>query len=177
LIGLLIVIFIKIYAIIGVEKGGLTVTVLDIRKAGDKVLKEQAAPVAKIDRRIKKLLDDMAQTMYEANGVGLAAPQVGASLRVIVVDAGEGLVELVNPVVVAGEGCENGTEGCLSVPGVYGQVERYTKVTVEGLNREGRKVSVSGTGLFARALQHEIDHLDGVLFIEKATTLYKGQKE
>ncbi|HWQ60702.1 MAG TPA: peptide deformylase, partial [Negativicutes bacterium] len=104
---------------------------LDIRKAGDKVLKEQAAPVAKIDRRIKKLLEDMAQTMYAANGVGLAAPQVGASIRVIVVDAGEGLLELVNPVVIAGEGCEVGNEGCLSIPGVYGEVERCAKVTVE----------------------------------------------
>ncbi len=149
---------------------------LDIRKAGDKVLKEQAAPVTKIDRRIKKLLGDMAQTMYEANGVGLAAPQVGVSLRVIVIDAGEGLNELVNPVIDAAEGCEVGTEGCLSIPGVFGEVERCAAVTVEGLNREGRKVRVSGSGFFARALQHEIDHLDGVLFIEKATTLYKGQK-
>lgn len=162
---------------LGLKKGEYCLTILDIRKAGDKVLKEQAAPVAKIDRRIKKLLDDMAQTMYEASGVGLAAPQVGASLRVVVIDAGEGLLELVNPVVVAGEGCEAGTEGCLSIPGVYGEVERYAKVTVEGLNREGRKVTVNGTGLLARALQHEIDHLDGVLFIEKATTMYKGQNE
>jgi peptide deformylase len=149
---------------------------LDIRKAGDKVLKEQAAPATKIDRRIKKLLSDMAQTMYEANGVGLAAPQVGVSLRVIVVDAGEGLIELVNPVIVAAEGCEVGTEGCLSIPGVFGEVERCAAVTVEGLNREGRKVRVSGSGFLARALQHEIDHLDGVLFIERATALYKGQK-
>ncbi len=149
---------------------------LEIRKAGDKVLKEQAAPVAKIDRRIKKLLSDMAQTMYDANGVGLAAPQVGVALRAIVVDAGEGLLELVNPAIVAAEGCETGTEGCLSIPGVFGEVERCAAVTVEGLNREGRKVRVSGTGFLARALQHEIDHLDGVLFIERATTLYKGQK-
>lgn len=150
---------------------------LDIRKAGDKVLKEQAAPVAKIDRRIKKLLEDMAQTMYAANGVGLAAPQVGASIRVIVVDAGEGLLELVNPVVVAGEGCEVGNEGCLSIPGVYGEVERCAKVTVEGLNREGKKVVLEGEGFLARVLQHEIDHLNGVLFIERATSLYKGQQE
>lgn len=149
-------------------------SVLDIRKAGDKVLKEQAAPVAKIDRRTKKLLDDMAHTMYDAEGVGLAAPQVGVSLRAIVIDAGEGLIELVNPVIVAQEGCELGSEGCLSVPGVYGEVERYAAVTVEGYNRAGKKVSISGTGLLARALQHEIDHLDGVLFIDRAKTLYKG---
>lgn len=151
--------------------------VLDIRKAGDKVLKEQAAPVTKIDRRIRKLLDDMAQTMYAANGVGLAAPQVGASLRMIVVDAGEGLLELVNPVVVEGEGCELGNEGCLSIPGVYGEVERCAKIRVEGVTRAGRKVSLEGEGFLARVLQHEIDHLDGVLFIERASSLYKGQKE
>ncbi len=151
--------------------------VLDIRKAGDKVLKEQAAPVAKIDRRIKKLLDDMAQTMYAANGVGLAAPQVGASLRMIVLDAGEGLIELVNPVVVAGEGCEVGNEGCLSIPGVFGEVERCAKVKVEGITREGKRVLLEGEGFLARVLQHEIDHLNGVLFIERATSLYKGQQE
>ncbi len=151
--------------------------VLDIRMAGDKVLKEQAAPVTKVDRRIKKLLDDMAQTMYAANGVGLAAPQVGASLRLIVVDAGEGLLELINPVVVSAEGCEVGNEGCLSIPGVYGEVERCAKVQVEGVTREGRKVALEGEGFLARVLQHEIDHLDGVLFIERATSLYKGQKE
>ena len=152
-------------------------TVLLIRKAGDKVLKEPAAPVEKIDRRVKKLLDDMAQTMYAAEGAGLAAPQVGVSLRVIVVDAGEGLIELVNPRIVAGEGRESATEGCLSVPGIFGEVERFARVTAEGVDRDGRKVFVSGTGLLARALQHEIDHLDGVLFIEKAATVYKRQKE
>lgn len=151
--------------------------VLDIRKAGDKILKEKAAPVTRIDRRIKKLLDDMAQTMYEANGVGLAAPQVGLSLRVIVVDAGTGLIEFINPVIVDREGSESGAEGCLSIPGVFGEVERSLKVTVEGFSRAGRKVTVSETGFAARALQHEIDHLEGVLFIERATTIYKGQKE
>lgn len=152
-------------------------SVLEIRKAGDKVLKEKAAPVARIDRRIKKLLDDMAHTMYEANGVGLAAPQVGVSQRIIVIDAGEGLIELINPAVVKSEGCEKGTEGCLSIPGVFGEVERFAKVTVEGLNREGKKVSVSGDQLLGRALQHEIDHLEGVLFIDRAETVYKGSRE
>ena len=151
-------------------------SILDIRKAGDKVLKEQAAPVIKVDRRVKKLLDDMAQTMYEANGVGLAAPQVGESLRVVVIDVGEGLIELINPTIVASEGCEVGTEGCLSIPGIYGEVERFATVTAEGYNRDGRKIQVSGSGLLARALQHEIDHLDGVLFIERATSVYTGQK-
>lgn len=152
-------------------------SVLEIRKAGDKVLKEKAVPVAKIDRRLRKLLDDMAHTMYEANGVGLAAPQVGVSQRIIVVDAGEGLIELINPVIVKSEGCEKGTEGCLSIPGVFGDVERFAKVTVEGLNREGKKVSIAGEELLGRVLQHEIDHLEGVLFIERAETIYKGTSE
>lgn len=149
--------------------------VREIIKAGDKVLKEHAAPVAKIDKRIKQLLSDMAQTMYDADGVGLAAPQVGISLRVVVIDVGDGLIELINPVITEHEGCEKGPEGCLSVPGVYGEVERYARVTVEGLDRSGKKVRISGTGLLARALQHEIDHLDGVLFIDKADSIYKGQ--
>jgi peptide deformylase len=147
--------------------------VLDIKKAGNEVLKKQCEPVAKIDRKIKQLLDDMAQTMYQANGVGLAAPQVGVLLRVIVVDDGEGLVELVNPSIIESEGKQTGTEGCLSIPGVFGQVERFEKVVVEGLSRSGKKVRITGTGLLARALQHEIDHLNGILFIEKAETLYK----
>lgn len=150
--------------------------ILDIKKAGDEVLKQQAEPVVKIDRKIKQLLDNMADTMYSADGVGLAAPQVGVSLRVIVVDIGEGLVELINPVIISQEDLEIGTEGCLSVPGVFGEVERYAQVTVEGLNRHGKTVTITGTGFFARALQHEIDHLEGVLFIERAKTIYKGQK-
>lgn len=147
--------------------------VLEIKKAGDKVLKEICQPVVKVDKKIKKLLDDMAETMYQADGVGLAAPQVGVPLRVIVVDIGEGLTELVNPEFTATEGSEQGTEGCLSVPGVFGEVERFTQVTVEGLNRSGKKVRIQASGFFARALQHEIDHLNGVLFIEKAQTLHK----
>lgn len=145
--------------------------ILDIKKAGDKVLKEACIPVGKIDRRIRQLLDDMAQTMYDADGVGLAAPQVGISLRVIIIDAGDGLLELINPVLIESEGEEKGTEGCLSVPGIYGEVQRFSKVVVEGLNRNGKRVRIAGTGLLARALQHEMDHLDGVLFIEKAQTI------
>ena len=148
-------------------------TVLEIRKAGDKILKEKAQPVLKIDKRIKKLLDYMAETMDSADGVGLAAPQVGVSLRVIVLDVGDGLIELINPEIIAYEGCELGTEGCLSIPGVFGEVERFAEVTVEGLNRFGKKVNITGTGLLGRALQHEIDHLEGILFIERAQTIHK----
>jgi len=149
-------------------------TTMEIRKAGDKVLKEKAGAVSHVDKKIRKLLDDMTQTMYNADGVGLAAPQVGVSLRVIVIDVDDELIELINPVIVSSEGCELGTEGCLSIPGVFGEVERFSEVTVTGLNRFGKNVSIRGTGLLARALQHEIDHLDGILFIEKAQTIHKG---
>lgn len=148
--------------------------VLEIRKAGDKVLKEIAQPVVKVDKKIKKLLDDMLETMERADGVGLAAPQVGVSLRVIVIDIGEGPIELINPVIVESSGCELGNEGCLSIPGVFGEVKRFAEVTVEGFNRFGKKVRIAGNGLLGRALQHEIDHLEGILFIEKAQTINQG---
>lgn len=146
---------------------------LEIRRAGDPVLKKQCQAVEKVTGKIKKLLDDMAETMNAADGVGLAAPQVGVELRIVVIDVGEGLIELINPMLLEKEGCQKGLEGCLSVPGVFGQVERYEKVVVEGLNRSGRKIRVTGSGLLARALQHEMDHLDGVLFVEKADSLQK----
>ena len=146
---------------------------LEIRKAGDPVLKKQCQAVEKVTGKIKKLLDDMAETMQAADGVGLAAPQVGVELRIVVIDVGEGLIELINPVLLEKDGCQKGLEGCLSVPGVFGEVERYEKVVVEGLNRSGRKIRVTGSGLLARALQHEMDHLDGVLFVEKADSLQK----
>ena len=148
--------------------------IMEVRKAGDKVLKEKAEPVLHVDKKIRKLIDDMAQTMYNADGVGLAAPQVGVSLRVIVIDVDEELIELINPVIVKSEGCELGNEGCLSIPGVFGEVERFAEVTVTGLNRYGKTITITGTGLLSRALQHEIDHLDGILFIEKAQTIHKG---
>ncbi|MBP2639955.1 MAG: Peptide deformylase [Firmicutes bacterium] len=150
--------------------------VLNIRKAGDMVLKKKAEPVVRIDRKIKQLLDDMSQTMYHADGVGLAAPQVGVSQRIIVIDVGEGLIELINPVITASEGSLISMEGCLSVPGIYGDVERCTTVTVEGFDRHRKKVRISATDLLAKALQHEIDHLEGILFIELAKTIHKEQK-
>ena len=152
-------------------------SVLDIRRAGDPVLKEKAKPVPKITKQIKTLIDNMTETMREADGVGLAAPQIGFSLRVIVVDIGEGLIELINPEIVESEGCEVATEGCLSVPGMYGDVERFTQVVVKGLDRHGEMVSIAGNGLLARALQHEIDHLEGVLFIERAQSVFREPKE
>lgn len=150
--------------------------ILDIKKAGDVVLKQQAQPVARIDKQIRTLLDDMAQTMYKANGVGLAAPQVGQSIQVVVIDVGEGLIELVNPEIVRMEGSKTDTEGCLSVPEIYGDVERAAKVSVKYLNRQGKHHRITATGLLARCLQHEIDHLHGRLFIDIAQNLRKVTK-
>lgn len=152
-------------------------SVLDIRKAGDPVLKKTARPVPKITKHIRTLLDNMLETMNEADGVGLAAPQVGVSLRVIVIDVGGGVIELINPEIIESEGCEISVEGCLSVPGMYGDVERFTCVTVQGLDRNNEPVTLRGDGLLARALQHEIDHLEGVLFIERAQAVFRERKE
>lgn len=148
---------------------------LEIRRAGDPVLKKQCQAVEKVTGKIKKLLDDMAETMKMPRQMALVwlRHEWSVELRIVVIDVGEGLIELINPVLLEKEGCQKGLEGCLSVPGVFGQVERYEKVVVEGLNRSGRKIRVTGSGLLARALQHEMDHLDGVLFVEKADSLQK----
>lgn len=152
-------------------------TVLSIRKAGDPILKEVAKPVEKIDRSIKKLVKDMFETMAEADGVGLAAPQVGESIRLVVINMGDGPFELINPVITERDGEQCGPEGCLSVPGLYGDVTRANKVTVEATNLKGKPVKYTGEGLRARAFQHELDHLEGVLFIERASALYVQEKE
>lgn len=152
-------------------------SVLEIRKAGDPVLKKIARPVTKITKPIKTLIENMAETMHAADGVGLAAPQVGISQRIVVVDVGGGLIELVNPEIIESAGCETAAEGCLSVPGMWGDVERFTSVTVKGLDRNGEPVTLHADRLLARALQHEIDHLDGVLFIERAQSVYRERKE
>jgi len=143
----------------------------------DPILREQSQPVKKINASVLKLLDNLADTMYDAPGVGLAAPQIGVLKRVIVVDVGEGLIELVNPEIVAARGKEVGPEACLSILGVQGEVPRATEVTVCGLNRHGRTREIHAEGLLARALQHEIDHLDGVLFIDKVTRWLESNPE
>ncbi len=130
-------------------------------------LRKTSKVVNKINNHITELLDDLAQTMYEARGVGLAAPQVGVLRRVIVVDAGDGLIELINPEIVSMEGQQREEEGCLSLPEDNGYVIRPAKVTVKGLNRAGEEVTYTGEELLARAFVHEIDHLDGVLFTDK----------
>lgn len=150
---------------------------MEIRRLGDPVLRARAKPVRTISKKVRQLLDEMAKTMYENSGVGLAAPQVGELKRVIVVDVGEGLIELINPEIVSRSGTQTATEGCLSIPGIVGEVERWERVEVVGLDRHGRKRWVEGTDLLSRALQHEIDHLDGILFIDKATNLREVSAE
>ena len=142
--------------------------VLNILKYGESdILSKKAHPVEKIDRRTKALLKDMAETMYAAEGCGLAAPQVGILRRLVVIDVGDGLYELVNPVIVAQEGEEIGPEGCLSVPGRRGTVKRPTLVTVRALDKKGNPIEFTAEGFFARAVCHELDHLDGIVYVEK----------
>jgi len=150
--------------------------ILEIRKDGDPVLRQKAVPVAVIDDRMRQLAADMLETMYNAPGVGLAAPQVGAAIRLIVVDDGSGPHTLFNPRVVSrrGEVCEE--EGCLSVPGMVGRVRRAAQVEVEAYDRAGRAILVRGDDLLAIILQHETDHLDGVLFTDKAESLRRAEK-
>lgn len=140
----------------------------NIRKVGDEVLAKRCRDVEVIDDRIKELLDDMADTMYEANGVGLAAPQVGILKRIAVIDVGDGIIELINPIITeVSDEKQCGVEGCLSAPGRFGEVERPAKVTVKATNRDGEEFEVVGEELLAVALCHEIDHLDGNVFLDK----------
>lgn len=149
-----------------------------IVKHPDDVLRERAKEVTKFNANLHKLLDDMADTMYDADGVGLAAPQVGISKRVIVIDVGDehGLIELVNPEIVSMEGEQLGPEGCLSIPGLQGDVRRSNRVVVQGLDRNGKPIQFEGTELLSRAFQHEVDHLNGVLFIDLAESVYEARK-
>ncbi|HHW61043.1 MAG TPA: peptide deformylase [Syntrophomonadaceae bacterium] len=135
----------------------------------DPVLRQKAIPVEKINAGVLRVLDNMKDTLYAADGIGLAAPQIGISKRMIVVDLGDNLMELINPEIVQQEGVQNGTEGCLSVPGIIGWVDRAQKVTVRFLDREGQDQEIEAEDLLARCLQHEIDHLNGILFIDKAS--------
>ena len=145
---------------------------LQIRKVGDEVLGKVCRPVTEITPRILTLLDDMIDTMRAANGVGLAAPQVGILRRIAVVETEPGEVyELINPKIIATAGEEEGAEGCLSVPGRYGLVNRPKHVTVRATNRKGEEYEVTAHGFLARAFCHEIDHLDGHLYLEKVTRM------
>ncbi|MGL5331004.1 MAG: peptide deformylase [Peptostreptococcaceae bacterium] len=138
-----------------------------IVQIGEPVLRKVSKKVDKIDDKIIQLLDDMADTMYEADGVGLAAPQVGILKRVVVIDVGDGLLEMINPEIVEVSGTQTDDEGCLSVCGQSGPVKRPYTVKVRAYNREGQLYEIVGEELLARAFCHEIDHLDGVLFVDK----------
>lgn len=145
----------------------------EIITQGDPVLGKVCRPVEKFDARLHDLLDDMKETLAESNGVGLAAPQIGILRRVVVVvDAEDNMVELVNPVIVASEGEQTGLEGCLSVPGKYGVVTRPYKATVRAQDRNGAFFEVEGEEITARCFFHELDHLDGHLFVEHTDRLY-----
>jgi peptide deformylase len=142
--------------------------ILPIRIAGDPVLREKAKKIKKIDDSIQKLIDDMIDTMHAAPGVGLAAPQVGVSLRVVVIETpDDGLMALINPEVVKATGERRLIEGCLSVPGYQGEITRSRQVTVKALNREGKQIRIKAADtLLAQALEHEIDHINGILYID-----------
>lgn len=143
----------------------------------DPRLRRKSSPVETVNAEIKRLLDDMAETMYDAPGVGLAASQVGVNVRAIVVDIAAqeedspGLIKLINPEIVFSEGQQIGEEGCLSIPGFVSLVKRKARVTVKGLNEEGKQAEIDASGLLARVLQHEIDHIDGILFIDRLSRL------
>ena len=139
---------------------------LNIVLASDhnEVLITKATRVPKVDDTVRRLMDDMVETMFEANGVGLAAPQVNVPLRVIVLRVDNQIYQIANPEMVRCDGEQTGLEGCLSVPGMVGEVTRCERVVAKGLNRHGKHVRIKGDGLLARAIQHEVDHLDGILF-------------
>jgi peptide deformylase len=145
--------------------------ILEILTRDNPRLRIKASRVPKVDDSVRKLMDDMAETMVGANGVGLAATQVGVSLRVIVLKVDNQLHQLANPELIRSSGEQIGYEGCLSVPGYIGEVARAERVVVKALNRHGKEVRIKGEDLLARALQHEIDHLDGVLFVDKLTSI------
>jgi peptide deformylase len=143
--------------------------VLKVRKYGDPVLRRRATPVTEITAEIRRIVDDMTETMYDEVGIGLAAPQVGISLRLMVVghEKTRGARAIVNPVITESVGEVTAEEGCLSLPGIFAQVTRAESVTLEGQDLDGQPVSIKARGLTARVFQHEMDHLDGVLFIDR----------
>jgi len=144
----------------------------NIRKIGDSVLTKVSKEVNKVDEKLLVLIDDMIETMYDANGVGLAAPQVGVLKRVIVIDVseeGNNPIVLINPEILETDGSQVGEEGCLSVPGKVGLVERPNYVKVKAYDRNMEEFTIEGTELLARALCHEIDHLNGILYVDKVT--------
>ncbi len=148
-----------------------------ILQGEDPALYKVCRPVQNIDRRICQLLDDLLDTMYEADGCGLAASQVGILRRVVVIDCGDGPVEMINPEIISTDGLQKGMEGCLSFPGQSGYVERPNHVVARAYNREGDLIEYDATGLFARAILHEVDHLDGKVYLRLVSDPPEGWSE
>lgn len=146
-------------------------------QTGEPVLRQKCEPVKNFNQELCALLDDMRETVRAEQGAGLAAPQIGVSKRVVVIDVEEGFFELVNPVIIATKGEQTGPEGCLSVKGKQGTVTRPNKVKAEYRDRYGKKHKLTADGFFARAVCHELDHLDGILYTDKATEIYNIQAE
>lgn len=138
---------------------------------GDDILLKKCRPVEKFDKKLWDLLDDMGETLYDSGGVGLAAPQIGIMRRVCVIDVGDGLIEFINPQIIFAEGEHQVVEGCLSSPGEFGIVNRPVKVKAKAFDRDGNEFEVEGEDLFAQAMCHEFDHLDGVLFKSKVVRM------
>jgi peptide deformylase len=153
-------------------------TILKIVEHPDPVLEKECEPVTAFDKKLKKLINDMFDTMYDAEGVGLAAPQIGIAKQVAVVDVGdeEGQIVLINPVVTAATGSQTGPEGCLSFPGLFGEVERPFEVTVKAQDENGKEFTIKANDFLARALLHEIDHLHGILFTSKVIAYYENEE-
>ena len=150
-------------------------SLLDIYVLGAPVLRQETRPVEAVTDEIRRLIDDMFETMYAARGIGLAAPQVGRLERLAVVDVNENPFVIINPEILLREGTQRGEEGCLSIPDIYGEVERAMRVVVRALDRDGRPFEVDANELLARCLQHEIDHLHGRLFIDYLSVLKRRQ--
>jgi peptide deformylase len=142
------------------------VALLDIHVLGAPILRQETLPVTEVTDELRRLADDMFETMHAAKGIGLAAPQVGRRERLFVAEVDERPIVMINPEIVVAEGTAKGEEGCLSIPEVYGDVERAARVVMRGLGRDGRDVEVDATELLARCLQHELDHLNGRMFID-----------
>ena len=149
----------------------------NIRYDTDEVLRKRSKEVETIDNKIRELAIDMLDTMYKFDGVGLAAPQVGILKRIITIDIGEGPKVLINPVIKKAQGKQTGEEGCLSFPNVFGNVDRPESVVVEAFDIDGNKIKIKAKGLEAVVLSHEIDHLDGILFVDKAYDMYELTEE
>jgi len=147
-----------------------------IRKNNDEVLRQKAAAVKRFTPQIPRLIEDMKETMLSAEGIGLAAPQIGISKRIVVVKDDDNIHEVINPEIINLEGRVLDIEGCLSLPGVYGEVERAEKIQLKGLNKAGNSIELTAEGMSARAFQHEIDHLEGILFVDRANRLLTAEE-